>query len=587
MRYDFARFLNTRNAYGPSFTADGRGITFVSDITGVPQLWSVPAVGGWPDQLTFAADRVTAGHAMHHDNTLVFGMDTGGNEREQLYLLRGGDVLDLTPDPGVMHNFGAISPDDRRLAYTDNRRHPAYFDVYARDLDGASERCVLQQEGSNFVADWSPNGDTLLLSRLTGSLDNQLFLLDISSGDVAHLTPHEGLAVYQAAQFAPDGAVYLLSDQDSEYRRLARFPSGSPDLEWMTADVGDVDALRVSPDGRSVALVHNENGYGRLVIRDVAGSQEREAPGLPRGVITELMWSPDGDTLTFTFTSPADNMNVWTWHLEGDTCRQITWASRGGIPRNTFAVPELVRYQSFDGLEISGFLYMPEVERPPVVVHVHGGPEARAQPLFSPVIQYFVHRGYAVLAPNVRGSTGYGRTFTHLDDVEKRMDSVADLKAAADWLRACGCVGDRIAVMGGSYGGFMVLAALTAYPDEWAAGVDIVGIANFESFLRNTGAYRRAWRIPEYGDPEKDAGLLRSISPINHVDRIRAPLMVIHGDNDPRVPLSEAEQIVQALVARGQPVEFLHVADEGHGIIKLANKLQAYPAVGSFLDRFL
>jgi dipeptidyl aminopeptidase/acylaminoacyl peptidase len=231
---------------------------------------------------------------------------------------------------------------------------------------------------------------------------------------------------------------------------------------------------------------------------------------------------------------------------------------------------------------------MPEVERPPVVVHVHGGPESQAQPIFSPVIQYLVDHGYAVLTPNVRGSTGYGRTYTHLDDVEKRMDSVADLEAAVRWLRQSGQIdGKRIAVMGGSYGGFMVLAALTTYPDLWAVGVDIVGVANFETFLRNTGAYRRHWRIPEYGDPDKNADLFRRISPIHHVDKIQAPLMVVHGDNDPRVPLSETEQIVAALESRGVPVQFIHFDDEGHGVIKLKNKLVAYPAIGEFLDKHL
>jgi dipeptidyl aminopeptidase/acylaminoacyl peptidase len=231
---------------------------------------------------------------------------------------------------------------------------------------------------------------------------------------------------------------------------------------------------------------------------------------------------------------------------------------------------------------------MPDAGRPPVVVMVHGGPEGQAQPIFNSVVQYLVNRGYAVFAPNVRGSTGYGRTYTHLDDVEKRMDSVADLKAAAEWLKASGRVdGNRLAIMGGSYGGFMVLAALTTYPDSWAAGVDIVGIANFETFLRNTGAYRRHWRIPEYGDPDIHADLFRRISPLHYVDRIEAPLMVIHGDNDPRVPLSEAEQIVEAVKRRGLPVEFLRFSDEGHGIVKLQNKLIAYPAVGEFLDRNL
>lgn len=587
-RFPFARFLNARIAQAPVFTHDDRFILFVSDITGVPQLWRVPVEGGWPDQLTFTSDRVTAGHSCRHSSAVVFGMDSGGNEKEQLFLLRDGEVSPVALDPNVLHQYGAISPDDRQVAFADNRRHPAFFDVYVRDLDGSNERRVLEQDGSNFVADWSPDGRRLLVSRLEGLMNNELFLVDLDSGAATHLTPHSGIVAYQAAQFALDGSIYLVSDQNSEYRRAARLDPETRDLHWLTPDECDVDALRVSPDGRMLALVRNVDGYGRLTLRSLDGNEERTCPSLPDGVVFQPEWSHDALALAFSQTGPADNLNIWVWNLENDACLQVTRVAQGGIPRSTFVPPELIHYRSFDGLEIPAFLYLPEEQNPPVVVHVHGGPEGQAQPIFSSVIQYFVNRGYAVLAPNVRGSVGYGRTYTHLDDVDKRMDSVADLKAAADWLRSSGRVdGSRIAVMGGSYGGFMVLAALTTYPEVWAAGVDIVGIANFETFLRNTSAYRRAWRIPEYGDPDRDAELLREISPINHVDRIRAPLMVIHGDNDPRVPLSEAQQIVDAVRERGLPVEFLRFADEGHGILKLENKLVAYPAVGEFLDRYL
>lgn len=320
---------------------------------------------------------------------------------------------------------------------------------------------------------------------------------------------------------------------------------------------------------------------------DVGSGEETAVSGLPDGVVMQPAWAPDGQLLAFAFTAPSSPLNIWVW--DGNACRQITQVATGGIPEDTFIAPELVHFPSFDGLEIPAFLYMPPgVERPPVVMNVHGGPESQSRPAFAAVTQYFVNHGFALLVPNVRGSTGYGRIYTHLDDVEKRMDAVADLEAAVRWLRESGRVdGDRIAVMGGSYGGFMVLAALTTYPDLWAAGVDIVGIANFETFFQNTGAYRRHWRTPEYGDPERDRDLLRRISPIHSVDRIRAPLMVIHGDNDPRVPVNETEQIVEAVSRQGIPVELLRFPDEGHGVVKLKNKLVAYPAVADFLDRYL
>lgn len=587
--YSIDRFLNTRSATSPVFSPDGRSVAFLSDITGVAQLWRVPVEGGWPEQLTFTGDRVMRALYAHQTNEIVFSMDNGGDERQQIYRLRDGDVTAIAVDPDVMHSLGVISPDDRRVAYSGNQRNPAYFDVYTANLDGTDVRRVYEQDGSNFVSDWSPDGTSLLIMRRTGSLDAELYLLDLASGEATHLTPHTAPVAYEQAQFSPDSrSIYLITDQESEFNRAARMDLATRQVDFLTPDDHDVDWLRLSPDGTRLAMVRNVDGYGRFHMLDLKSDESEGAPEIPPGVVMEPTWSPDSRSVSFVFSGPRNNANIWLWNMESRTCRQITHVAVGGIPEDVFVEPELVHVRTFDGREIPAFLYMPEAERPPVVVSVHGGPEGQAQPLFSPVTQYFVNRGYAVLTPNVRGSTGYGRTYTHLDDVEKRMDSVADLEAMAGWLRDSGRVdGNRMAVMGGSYGGFMVLSALTTYPDSWAAGVDIVGLANFETFLRNTSAYRRHWRIPEYGDPERDADLLRSISPINHMDRIAAPLIVIHGDNDPRVPLNEAEQVVEAVRERGLPVEFLRFADEGHGVVKLANKLVAYGAIADFLDAHL
>jgi dipeptidyl aminopeptidase/acylaminoacyl peptidase len=592
VQFGFERYLSVRTAALPSFSPDGRFIAFLADITGFPQVWRVPAEGGWPDQLSFAADRVMDAHYAHHSEEIVFSMDIGGSELAQLYLLPpGGEVEPLAVAEGVLHSFGAISPDDRELAFSSNRRHPAHFDVYVRPLHGGDARPVYQHDGSNMVDDWSPDGRFLLINRREGPLDSNLLLLDLSSGEATLLTPHAGLTQYASARFTPDGrGIYLITDRDSEFLRAARMDLETRELSFLTPDDADVSILDLSPDGASLAIVRNVEGKSRLIVRALtAGAQpeEREAPDLPPGIIGSTDWSHDG-RLAFSFTGPRHNLNVWIWDIDSNECRQLTFASFGGLPQESLAAPEAVRFPSFDGLEIPGLLWMPDAPQPPIVVHVHGGPEGQARPQFNPVIQYLVSRGYAVLEPNVRGSTGYGRTYTHLDDVEKRMDSVADLEAAVSWLRSSGRMdADRIAVMGGSYGGFMVLAAVTTYPDLWAAAVDIVGIANLETFLRNTSAYRRHWRIPEYGDPDIHADFFRQISPIHHVDRIRAPMIVIHGVNDPRVPYSEAEQIVDALRARDVPVELLAYPDEGHGLVKLKNRLEAYPAIVEFLERHM
>jgi dipeptidyl aminopeptidase/acylaminoacyl peptidase len=288
-------------------------------------------------------------------------------------------------------------------------------------------------------------------------------------------------------------------------------------------------------------------------------------------------------------------MHAWVWDVAAGTAQPVSagLAAPGAAdpPAEAFTMPELVRYPTFDGRQIPAWYFRPSGQpgkRLPVVVYVHGGPEGQPQALFYPVLQFLAHRGYGVLAPNVRGSSGYGKAYLNLDNVEKRMDSVADLDAAVAWLHTRPEVDPaRVAVYGGSYGGFMVLAAITHYPERWAAAVDFVGIANFVTFLEKTGPYRRALREAEYGSLARDRALLERISPIHSVHRIQAPLLVVHGANDPRVPLGEAEQIVAALRQRSVPVELLVYSDEGHGLVKLANKLDAYPKMADFLDRYL
>ncbi|MFN2285787.1 MAG: alpha/beta hydrolase family protein, partial [Anaerolineae bacterium] len=327
----------------------------------------------------------------------------------------------------------------------------------------------------------------------------------------------------------------------------------------------------------------------------------RSASGLDKlaGVARShhLAFSQDGNRLAFAFTNSTRAADIYIWDLMEDIVYPVTRSSHGGLAMASFIAAELIHYPTFDtdasgaARQIPAWFYKPQEapDKPmPAVVVVHGGPEGQFHPRFTFFVQYLVHNGYAVLAPNVRGSTGYGKAYSHLDDVEKRMDSVADLAYAAHWLREQpGIDGERLVVYGGSYGGFMVLAAITAYPDLWAAAVDIVGISNFVTFLENTSDYRRAHREAEYGSLARDRDFLESIAPIHYVDKIIAPLIVVHGANDPRVPLSEAEQLAAALEARDVPVEFLVFDDEGHGVVKLKNKLVMYPAIVSFLDKYL
>ena len=604
-RFPFDRFLSMRAAGGASFHAGGERLSFITDITGVPQVWAVPAGGGWPDQLTFAQERVNFARFAPHGDHLVFGMDTGGNEQQQLYLLSadGAHVRDLTGQPEALHYWGGWSPDGRHLAFAANRRDPRYFDVYVCDVATGDTRRVYQADAYTLAGPFSPDGRRLLLTRVHGSRDEDLFMLDLAGGDAVHLTPHTGKAVYESPAWAADGqGLYLATDQGRDLVGLAALDLATQALTFLDAPDWDVEAVALAPDGRHLAYTVNVDGRSELRLRDAAtGARRPTPPGLPAGGIdvlpvsrdpqagSPLAWAPDSRRLAVSVSSSTDVPDVWIVAIGGQAYR-LTQSSRAGIPPAALGEPALVRYPTFDGRQIPACYYRPPgVAGPlPVVVYVHGGPEAQFRPAFNAVVAYFVNRGYAVFAPNVRGSTGYGRAYTHLDDVERRLDAVADLAAAVDWLvGAGGADRRRIAVMGGSYGGFMVLAAVTRYPDHWAAGVDLVGIANFVTFLERTGPYRRPLRESEYGSLARDRTLLESISPIHQVDRITAPLMVIHGANDPRVPIQEAEQMVAALSARHHPVEYLRFEDEGHGIVKLRNRIAAYTAIGDFLDRYL
>ncbi len=587
MPYSFDKYLKIRSAHTPSFSPDGRRLAFLTDITGVPQLWELPATGGWPDQLTFHEDRVSGIEYSPTENRIAFSMDSGGDERSQIYLLSSGEERDLTRDPEAIHYPGGFSPDGSRIAYTATRRNGTDFDVYVQKIDGEPEM-VWEVSGYHTIADWGHDGTYLIVSRHTSNLDNDLYRLDLSTGETRLLTSHEGEARYQGAQVTLDGeSVFVATDKDGDFVRLARLDPSLLDLEYLTPDDWDVEEVALSPDGRYLLASRNVDGYSQVMLFSSRGKRMPD-PELPEGIAGDFAFSPDSRRVAFTLTAPDRNPDVWVLDLasagsEDGGARRITRSATAGIPPSTFRRPETVRFESFDGRKIPGLLYEPEgVEGAPVVVNVHGGPEAQARPGFGPVSQYLLQRGYAAYLPNVRGSTGYGKAYTHLDDVRLRMDSVRDLACAAGWLRGRGH--EKVAMMGGSYGGFMVLAAMTEYPELWSAGVDIVGIANFVTFLENTGSYRRALREPEYGSLESDRDFLESISPIHKAEEIAAPLMVIHGKNDPRVPVGEAEQIVERVRNIGGAVDYLLYEDEGHGLAKLKNRLDAYPRITDFLD---
>ncbi len=596
-RYDVERYLNVRSAGGASFGPAGERLAFLLDSTGVDQVWTVDEPGAWPEQRTFYDERVAFADWSPTRPELAFGMDEGGNERLQLYRLNAtdGTVTDLTGLPDAKHQWGGWSGDGDRFAFASNRRDEAVFDVYVQDRDATGDDAELVLEGDGWLeaGEWGPDDERLVVREAHWSFDQDIYVVDVETGETEHVTPHEGDVRYASVQWGPDGeSLYLVTDEGSDTTYLARLDLDSGDLETVV-DGGDwnVDGVVVHGGTGRLAYSRNVDGYTELGVGELDGPTdvfEFPTPDLPGGVAGDVDFAPDGDRFALTVGGGDRNGNVYVVEVETGDAEQWTRAPTAGIPPETFRAPDLVRYESFDGLEVPALFTLPE-DAPegetPVVVDIHGGPESQRRPGFSAVTQYLLDNGYAVFEPNVRGSTGYGREYTHLDDVEKRMDSVADIEAGVEWLADRPEVDpDRVVAMGGSYGGFMVLAALSEYPDLWAAGVDVVGIANFVTFLENTGDWRRSLREAEYGSLDDDREFLESVSPINNVDAIEAPLFVIHGENDPRVPVGEAEQIVAELREREVPVRKLIFEDEGHGFTKLENRVDAYTAVAEFLD---
>ncbi|HEX8422787.1 MAG TPA: S9 family peptidase [Pyrinomonadaceae bacterium] len=609
--FTIERYLNIRSASSPALAPAGDRVAFLLNVTGTPQVWSVGAAGGWPEQLTFYTDRVDFVSWSPDGAGMLFGKSRGGDENSQLYWMTpdGARVRQLTDAPRIRYNFGGWSMDGRRISYASNKRNPNFFDIYTMDVTTGQESLVYQQDGSNGVAAWSPDGRFIVVSRAsdTLSLDNDLYLVEVASKVVTHLTPHTGATQYGDVHFTRDGRALLLStNARGEWLSLARMDLATRQIEIIDDTPWDIDATAISNDGQLFAYTINRDGFSELYLRRLGATgvpEKRDAPvTLPgKGVVGGLEFSGDARRLALVFNGARYNPDVWLYDLKSRKLQQVTRSSRAGVPQSSFVEPQLIHYKTFDGRDIPAWYYRPlpagtagtgsggsQPATLPVIVSVHGGPEGQERPGFNPTYQYFLSRGYAVLAPNVRGSTGYGKTYTHLDDVKLREDSVRDLVAAVDWLKTSGGADPRrIAVMGGSYGGYMTLAAITLYPDLWAAAIEMYGISNFETNLKNTSGYRRKQREREYGTLAGDLEFLRSVSPIYKVDRIKAPLLVFQGKNDPRVPYTESEQIVKALRDRNAPVEYTLFDDEGHGFVKLTNRLIVYPKIVDFLERHM
>jgi dipeptidyl aminopeptidase/acylaminoacyl peptidase len=566
-----------------------------------PQLHLVKMPSGARQQLTFFSDAVTT--ARFHPATgdyVVFSKDIGGGEWYQLYRydVQSGDVTLLT-DGKARNLLGPWSSKGDRIAYMSTRRTGKDTDLWVMDpSDPKSDHLLTQLAGGGWEPlDWSPDDKHILLEEGLSINESYLWMVDTATGEKTPVTPRDAREKisYGEAQFSKDSkGIYVTTDKDSEFHRLAYMDLADKKLKYLTTDIPwDVETFDLTSDGQRMAFVSDNDGVSVLHVLETASGKELPVPKLPNGVIGSIRWHHNADDLAFSLNNARDPGDCYS--LDVSTGKLERWtSSESAVKTDDFPQAELVKWKSFDGKTISGFLYKPPAKftgKRPVMVMIHGGPEGQSQPNFLGRNNYLLNElGIALIYPNVRGSTGYGKTFSLLDNGFKREDTYKDINALFDWIaRRDDLDAARIAVMGGSYGGHMTLAVSTFYSARIRCSVDIVGMSNLVTFLEHTEAYRRDLRRVEYGDEQdpKMREFLEKIAPMNNIEKIKKPMLVIAGKNDPRVPVSESEQVVAALKKEGTPVWFLMAKDEGHGFRKKPNQdFQFYTTV-EFLQEYL
>jgi len=600
MRERLRLYQSARGAGLMDFAPDGRALLVQTRFGETNQLHRVDAPLGMRRQVSFYDEPVNM--AMYRPGrwpqpTILFARDTGGDELYQLYLQdeRSGRVTRVTD--GRSRNTSAVfSRDGKWLAWTSVASNSSRYRIFVADAnDPKSARVVLEEDGSWSAGDFSPDGLTLAVTRDISVSERELWLIDLVNGRKLQVRPSPVKIFRSSPAFAPDNrSLFYVSDEDSEFRRVVRYDLKSDDEEVLTDDLDfDVDGLQLAPNGLVLAFTVNDNGYSRLFLMDTRKYRKTPGPRLAPGEIEDFRFSPDSRRLGFTLNGTAGR-DVFVWDLGKKPPVQWTDSELGGLDKSQFVTPELVSYDTFDSVDgkrrkIPAFVYKPQGAqgKVPVLVVIHGGPESQFRPNFNAFIQYMVQElKIAVVAPNVRGSTGYGKYYVELDNGFRRMDAVRDIGATLDWIAAQPSFEvRRVAVYGGSYGGFMSYASMIEYNNRLIAGVSIVGISNFVTFLNNTSGYRRDLRRVEYGD-ERDAKMrefLQRISPLTNVARIKRPMLIIQGANDPRVPASEASQMLKAIRANGEEAWYLLAKDEGHGFQKKSNRDAQNAAIAAFL----
>lgn len=590
---DITRFLLVRSPRGAVLSSDGRQVAWISDVTGSPQVWTMPVVGGFPDQLTYGSgvDWLEPGPT----GQWLYGADTDGDERVGMHLLSvdGTSERTIVEKSAAFRTFGTWSRDKRRFAYSSTERNGTDFDIYVFGVETGSSRRVFEGKGGFYAASWQPGGDLIAVSETRGG-GNNLHLLNAASGALTTLFQPKDIAEFTSIEWTPNGrGFYFSTNQSSDHHEIAYYDLATKRLKTIAKPGFDIGQVALSPDGRYLVWKTIETGFDRLHARDLTTGREMTVPSLPSGTLS-VQFADERPVLLISANSPTTAGEVLTWDLaqEGAVAHALVPSDAPGLDLSKMVVPEPVRFAARDGVPLTGLLYLPAAapngRKPPVFMRIHGGPSAYATPSFAPDIQYYVARGITVLDFNYRGSTGQGKAFAALNDREQKANEVADLADAVKWLRASGRVdGSRIAVGGGSYGGYLTNQALGTYPDMFVAGVSIVGVSDWVAALEGASPALKAVDKLEFGDiaEPKVRTFFASLSPINNVAKIRTPMLVMHGANDPRDPVTESDRLVEGIRANGGTVTYLRFADEGHGITRIANRVHGYRRIAAFLEQ--
>lgn len=589
-------YLESRGAGFAGWDPKARAVLISTRFANVSQLHRVAMPMGARTQISFEAEPVGGSYAPKQGDVLLVRKDRGGDEYFQLYTLADGR-LSLLTDGKSRNNMGAWSADGQLVGYSSTRRNGADTDLYVMDpRDPKTSRMVAEVKGGGwFISGFSPDKRTAYVVEYKSVQDSDPYRLDLASGRMTPIGDPARQISYGGLEVAPDGALWVTSDEGSDFQRLGRVDPTTGAFTPVSKEKWDVDGFDLSEDGKTIAYVVNEAGSHRLRIMDVASGRVRNVDTLPAGLIGGLEIAPWGE-IGFSLSSATSASDAWS--LDPQTLKPTRWtqSETGGLDAGVNVEPQIVTTKSFDGLEVSGLLYLPDAKKfpgkRPLIVNVHGGPEGQSMAGFRGATNYYLNElGIGVFYPNVRGSTGYGKTFVSLDNgPSKREDSVKDMAALIDAVRANPRVdADKVGLTGGSYGGYMCYAAAVQLKDKLQATQCTVAISNFVSFLENTNAYRRDLRRVEYGDERDPAqrAKLMAISPLTRVNEIEKPMFVITGANDPRVPKSEADQMVAAIRTNGGEAWHLVAADEGHGFAKKANSDYAFLAQLAFWEKHL